>query len=269
MLALAKRRVERGAALASDLAPLEQLRAGLAGELPLIDHAARNAARRIAVLTAQDPVASVAAGLPIASRDIVTPETLVAHDPRVLLRLRPDVQSAEAQLLAAFERAGASRAALYPSLSLGASTGLLAAPGSLDETGALRFSIGPAINWGIFNLGQVRARIRAADAGSEAAAAQWQNTILVALEEADGAIDLWRSARAAAQQARAAREAAATDSATVRKRARAGAADAFELAEAEAALLAADAQVIAAEAAQREAWAMAHLALGAGWRPET
>jgi outer membrane protein TolC len=95
----------------------------------------------------------------------------------------------------------------------------LAAPGALDEAGAFRFSIGPSINWGIFNLGQVRARIRTSDAASEAAAAQWQGSLLAALEEADGAIDAWRSARSAAASAERA-------TATVRARARAGAASA-------------------------------------------
>lgn len=90
---------------------------------------------------------------------------------------------------------------------MGAGAGLLAAPGALDEAGAFRFSIGPSINWGIFNLGQVRARIRASDAASEADAAQWQGSLLAAAERATAA---------------------------VRARARAGAASAFELAEADA-----------------------------------
>lgn len=267
MLAISRSRIARGGALASDLAPLEQLRAALAGEAQMTDLAARNALRRIAVLAGEDPVALVEKTSTSSVRTLATPEMLTAHDPRTLLRLRPDVQAAEARLIAAFERAGASRAALYPSLSLGAGTGLFAAPGALNEAGALRFAIGPAINWGIFNLGQVRARIRAADAGSEAAAAQWQNSLLVALEEADGAIDLWRSARAARDQARVASQAAARATATIRARHRAGASGVFELAAAEADLLAVEAQLLSAAATQREAWAQAHLALGAGWRP--
>lgn len=268
MLALGARRIAKGGALAADYATLEQLRAGLAGERALTGNAARNALRRIAVLTGEDPAALAAKGLPGGTGPLVTPASLTVHDPRTLLRLRPDVQAAEARLVAAFERAGASRAALFPSISLGASGGLLAAPGSLDEAGAFRFAVGPSIRWGIFNLGQVRARIRAADAASEAAAAQWQNALLVALEEADGAIDQWHSARLAAAEARKARAAAETAARAMRARARAGAAGAFDLAEAEAALLAAETQVLAAEGSEREAWAAAHLALGAGWRPD-
>lgn len=265
MLAVGAKRTRSGAALAADFAPLERLRAETEGELPLFDHAARNAIRRIAVLTGEDPVAFAARGLGTEPRALVTPAALTVHDPRTLLRLRPDVQIAEARLIAAFERAGASRAALYPSLSLGAGASLLGSPAALDEAGALRFSIGPSVNWGIFNLGQVRARIRAADASSEAAAAQWQRSLLVALEEADGAIDAWRSTRRAAASAHKARQAAEQSAATMRARARAGAASAFELAQAEGDLLTAEVGVITAEANQREAWANTHLALGAGW----
>ncbi len=265
MLVIGAKRTRSGAALAADFAPLERLRAETEGELPLSEHAARNAIRRIAVLTGEDPVALAARGLGTEPRALVTPAALTVHDPRTLLRLRPDVQIAEARLIAAFERAGASRAALYPSLSLGAGASLLGSPASLDEAGALRFSIGPSINWGIFNLGQVRARIRAADASSEAAAAQWQRSLLVALEEADGAIDAWRSTRSAAASAHKARQAAEQGAATVRARARAGAASAFELAQAEGELLIAEVGVITAEANQREAWSNTHLALGAGW----
>lgn len=268
MLSIGRKRIALGGALAFELVQLEQQRAGLAARLTLVEHATRNATRRIAVLTGQDPVALASEVGSITSQEFANPRTLTVHDPRILLRLRPDVQAAEARLLAAFERAGGSRAALYPSLSLGAGTGLVAAPRSLDERGSLRFSVGPSINWGIFNLGQVRARIRAADAASEAAAARWQNCLLGALEEADGAIDLWCSTRVAAAQARLAQSSAVTASATIRARGRAGTAGAFELAEAEATLLAAEVDLIMAEAAQRDAWAMANLALGAGWQPE-
>ncbi|OYU74238.1 MAG: hypothetical protein CFE32_18430 [Alphaproteobacteria bacterium PA3] len=119
MLAIGAKRIAYGAALSADFAPLERLRAETEGELPLLDHAARNAVRRIAVLTGEDPVALAARGLHKGLAQIlVTPAALTVHDPRALLRLRPDVQIAEARLIAAFERAGASRAALYPSLSL-------------------------------------------------------------------------------------------------------------------------------------------------------
>ncbi|MBY0392021.1 MAG: TolC family protein, partial [Novosphingobium sp.] len=225
----------------------------------------RSALRRLAVLSARDPVAFVAEGAKLAA-EASTPDALAAHDPRTLLRMRPDVQIAEARLAAAFERAGASRAALYPSLSLGATGGFAATPADFGSPGAFRFAVGPALNWGIFNLGRVKAGIAAADATSESAAAQWQQTLLAAVEEADGAIDNWLTARKAAATARRALTAATVFRDTVRSRHTGGLASAFKRARAEADYLAAQADCASVEAEERSAWAVANLALGAGWR---
>jgi NodT family efflux transporter outer membrane factor (OMF) lipoprotein len=262
-----ERRASRGAGTDADVAALRRVRAEAAASRPALDQAQRNALRRIAVLTGRDPVAFVGIGAALTG-DAVTPTTLTVGEPRTLLRQRPDVQIAERRLAASFERAGASRAALYPSLSLGALAGLAAEPADLDRPGALRFAVGPSISWGIFNLGRVRAQIRASDAQSEAAAAQWQQSLLTALEEADGAIDGWRTARATATAARLAEAAAEVASTAARARFRAGAASPFDLAAAEADLLVAEAAAAEAEAAERAAWAETHLALGAGWRPD-
>jgi outer membrane protein TolC len=218
-------------------------------------------------LTARDAVAFVGAGASLTA-EAVTPAKLSVLDPRALLRMRPDVQIAEANVTAAFERAGASRAALYPSLSLGSSAGIAATPADLGTPGAFRFSIGPALNWGIFNLGRVKAGIAAADAASEAAAAMWQQTLLAAVEEADGAIDTWLGARQAAAAARRVQAASLVALKATQARHRAGLAPAFTRFQAEADQLAAEAALVAAEANERDAWALANLALGAGWQNE-
>jgi NodT family efflux transporter outer membrane factor (OMF) lipoprotein len=268
LVAMARLRVIRGSGAAADVAMLEQAHAQAAAERPALDLAERNALRRLAVLTARDPIRFVAEGAAVKTL-ARTPATLTVQDPRALLRMRPDVQRAEQQLLAAFERAGASRAALYPSLSLGASAGLAATPADLSDAGAFRFAIGPSLNWGIFNLGRVKAGIAAADANSEAAAATWQQTLLAAVEETDGAVDGWLSARRSTEAARSARGAAEVLARAARSRNRAGLSSTFELAEAEAGYLAAEAAYTAAEAGERDAWATANLSLGAGWRSET
>lgn len=267
MIAMTARRVASGGGTEADLAALRQTREQLAGEQPALAALQRSALRRLAVLTARDPVAFVAEGAKLTA-EARTPDALAAHDPRTLLRMRPDVQIAEARLAAAFERAGASRAALYPSLSLGATGGLAATPADFGSPGAFRFAIGPALNWGIFNLGRVKAGIAAADATSEAAAAQWQQTLLAAVEEADGAIDNWLTARKAAATARRAEAAARVLLEAARSRQRAGTAPAYALAQAEADHLAARIAQASAEVAERDAWAFANLALGAGWRDE-
>ncbi len=267
LMAMARLRVTRGAGTAADVAALEQVRSTAVAERPALDLAQRNALRRLAVLTGQDPIRFVSTGASLDTQANM-PTNLAVHDPRAVLRMRPDVQRAEQQLVAAFERAGASRAALYPSLSLGASAGLAAPPANLGQVGAFRFAIGPSLTWGIFNLGRVKAGIAAADATSEAAAATWQQTLLAAVEEADSAIDGWLSARRSAEAARAARTAADVALNAARSRSRAGLSSPFERAQAEADCLAAQSVQAAAEASERDAWALANLALGAGWRSD-
>ncbi|MBC2667842.1 TolC family protein [Novosphingobium piscinae] len=267
VIALAQRRTDRGGGTVADVAVLRQGREGLAAERPVLDAAQRNALRRLAVLTGRDPIAFVRESVALDTR-METPTALAAQDPRIMLRLRPDVQIAEAQLEAAFERAGASRAALYPSLSLGASAGVAATPADIGSPGAFRFAVGPSLNWGILNLGRVKAGIAAADAASEAAAAQWQQTLLAAVEEADGAIDRWLEARRSTAATRSARAESAVSLTAVRSRHQAGIVSTLERLRGEADHLAAETALIIAEANEREAWAIANLALGAGWRAE-
>lgn len=266
-VAFLERRQAHGAASEADVAAMRRLQADSMAEGPALEQARNNALRRLAVLTAQDPVAFVRDRAAL-SGAAATPGTLFAPDPIAMLRQRPDVLAAERRLEASYERAGVARAALYPSLSLGVGAGRLADPGDLLEPGALRFAVGPSVSWGLFNLRRLNAGIRAADAAREAAAAQWAKTILTALEEADGALDAWRAARATAYFSRSAASQAEVQAAAMRARASVGAATALDLALAEAALLSAQAASAGAGVAERMAWAEAHLALGAGWTPQ-
>ncbi len=266
-VAFLERRKAHGAASESDVAAMRRLRADSMTEGTALEQARNNALRRLAVLTAQDPVAFVQRESTL-SGAAETPERLSAPDPVAMLRQRPDVRAAERRLQASYERAGVARAALYPSVSLGVGVGRVADPGDLLEPGALRFAIGPSVSWGLFNLRRLNAGVRAADAGRDAAAAQWAKTVLTALEEADGALDVWRAARATAHLSRVGADAAEVEASATRTRAAAGAATALDLALSEAALLSAQVTSSTAGAAERMAWAEAHLALGAGWTPE-
>ena len=79
------------------------------------------------------------------------------------------------------------------------------------QGGIEAFSLGPSIFWAAFDLGRVRARIRAADARTEAALAQYEQRVLLALEETENALvdfqrqqvrrDLLRAAAQASEKA--------------------------------------------------------------------
>ena len=139
--------------------------------IPPLETAIKAAMYRLGVLIGQRPTAleaELSEPLPLP-----TLPTLVALGrPDDLLRRRPDIRVTERNLAAATARVGVATADLFPRVTLAGSVALQA--GSfLDfgKGGSDTFFIGPSIFWAAFDLGRVRARIRAADARTEAALA--------------------------------------------------------------------------------------------------
>jgi multidrug efflux system outer membrane protein len=117
------------------------------------------------------------------------PELLNIGNPAELLRRRPDIKSAERQLAAATARIGVATADLFPRVSLSGSVGYLATSFSgLGDSDFRTTSFGPFLTWPAFDLGRVRARIRAADASAEGLLAVYEQTVLIALEETENAL---------------------------------------------------------------------------------
>src|SRR3546814_7277170 len=86
-----------------------------------------------------------------------------------LIRRRPDVRQAERRLAAATARIGVETAALYPTVSLGASAGTTSRTiEGLVSDSALHFSIGPLISWSFPNWDVARPRIDQASATPKA-----------------------------------------------------------------------------------------------------
>lgn len=119
----------------------------------------------------------------------IAPVEIALGVPAETLRRRPDVRSAERELAAQTARIGVATADLYPKLSLSGSIGIdassFAGLFSANNRGA---AIGPRFTWNIFNAGAVRSNIEIQNAKQEQALLQYENTILLALEEAENAI---------------------------------------------------------------------------------
>lgn len=261
-----RRAEELGAVPRDRVDEAQGLSEALRAELPLLALETRNAARRIAVLTGRAPQDGIRSLTGWVRSPLRSPATLDAGDPTVLLRQRPDVMVAEQRLRAAVARIGVATAALYPRITLSGEAGVSAQPGSLDADGALRFATGPALTWGVFDLARTRAGIAATEADADAALAHWEHTVLIALEEADAAIDGWASARAAAAAASRSATAAKRSAEAARARVERGLAGPIDLIRIEVARMAAESAALQAEAAATQSWVQAHLALGAGWR---
>ncbi|HWK53556.1 MAG TPA: efflux transporter outer membrane subunit [Hyphomicrobiales bacterium] len=106
-----------------------------------------------------------------------------------LLRRRPDVLQAERNLAAATARIGVATAELYPNVSFAAGIGSAAqASGDLFSSDTEIWNYGPSLSWVFPNITGVRARIRQAEASTEAALARFDAAWLDALRETETAM---------------------------------------------------------------------------------
>jgi len=112
---------------------------------------------------------------------------VTAGVPADLLRQRPDVRQAERDLAAASAQIGVATADLYPRFSL---TGFFAFEGTADifDSSKQAWAIGPAVRWNLFDGGRVRSAIKAEEARTEQAFANYENTVFVAIEEVENAM---------------------------------------------------------------------------------
>lgn len=109
--------------------------------------------------------------------------------PADILRRRPDIRNAEAQLHAATARVGVAVADLFPRLTLDASVGFQAQHfGDLGNWAGRFFSIGPNLELPIFNGGQREATVRLQDTKAKEAAIVYARTVLAALHDVENAL---------------------------------------------------------------------------------
>ncbi|MFC0634327.1 efflux transporter outer membrane subunit [Brevundimonas balnearis] len=222
---------------------------------------------RLATLTGRTPAeASEAARACVRPPQLSRP--IPVGDGAQLLARRPDVRQAERALAAQAARVNVATAALYPSISLGGSVGATALDASdLGEDSAFRFSVGPLINWSFPNIFAARARIAQQGALAEAALADFDQTVLVALQETETALSNYANEldrRAALTEAR---DQAARAARLSRQRFDAGADSFLTVLDAERTLAQAEAQLAGSDALVTTYQVELFKALAGGWTP--
>lgn len=178
--------------------------------------------------------------------------------PATLLRNRPDVLLAEAQLRGATADIGITEAELYPSLEI---TGSVQAIRNVDDV----YSIGPALNLPLFNRPVLRAFYRRAIAEAQATEYDYRASIRSAVEE----VQSQQSALNAARQ-RTAEQARAVSLGTkvadlAAETFRANEITLFDLLNTEEALRDNELNLIAARRDLALSWAGLQISLGKGW----
>lgn len=189
-LELIQARTSAGRGTALDVERATALVESTAATVPAIDTALIRAGLRLAVLTGQAPGALDAALAEQKPLPALPPTALAAiGTPERLLARRPDVAAAEAALRSAEATSGAARSRLYPSLTLQGSLGLNASRiGNLADSASFVYNLGASLLWSVIDHGQRKAQVSAADARRDAALAQFDQTLLLALEETEGAL---------------------------------------------------------------------------------
>ena len=153
--------------------------------LPAYEAQRKSALYQLAVLTGQPPEAISHAADTCKAPPTLT-QLIPVGDGRDLIRRRPDVREAERQLAGAVARIGVSTADLYPTITLGGSAEEYATKlGHLASVGSLSYLLGPLISWSFPNTLAVQARIRESRAAASASLANFQATVLQALQDVE------------------------------------------------------------------------------------
>lgn len=221
--------------------------AAIQATLPPIHAAVAARLHRLAVLNGQRP-GTLATDLSPRAYPALGRALSIGAEGEILTR-RPDVRAAERRLAAATGREGVAAADLYPRVTITGFLGFLAGRGNLfGRPDSAAWSVTPALAWAGLDLGSARARLRGSEAATREAAASYEQTILLALEEVENALVGYREQQqrlvSLVDQARESSRAAGL----ARIRYREGASDFLTLLDAERTQLQAEEAVAQAEA---------------------
>jgi len=168
-----------------DVANAKAQVATTAATIPVFESSARAAIYSLGVLLGREPAAlekDLAQAAPIPP----TPMEIPVGLPSELLRRRPDIRRAEAQLHAATARIGVATADLFPKFNLAGTYGFSAAEAfKLGRSTSNFWSWGPSVTWPIFAGGRFYYNIKVQDALTEQALLTYEKTVLTALKDVE------------------------------------------------------------------------------------
>jgi multidrug efflux system outer membrane protein len=185
---LTRQRFQGGFVSGLDVANAEAQVASTAAQIPILEQAAQQAVYSLSLLLGLEPGALLT--------ELTPPEAIPAAPPTVpvgvpseLLRRRPDIRQAEAQIHAATAQIGVATADLFPRFSL---TGDLSTQGSkfssLTDWSNRFWSIGPSASWTLFATGRIRSNIEVQKALQEQSLIVYRQTVLTALQDVENAL---------------------------------------------------------------------------------
>jgi NodT family efflux transporter outer membrane factor (OMF) lipoprotein len=266
-VALAHRRFDHGLTTKLDVEQAATVLAQTQAQVPALENGLAVSIHRLGVLLGQDP-GSLQKELSAAGPIPTTPPVVPVGLPSDLLLRRPDIRIAERQLAAANARIGVATADLFPKFSLTGNAGLESVSASDWFTAGSRYwSVGPTVQWRIFDAGRIRSNIRVQNARQEEALANYENTVLRGFEDVENALVGY-----AKEKARniSLREAVATSQSTLdlaRQQYADGIATFINVLDAERSLYQAQDDLVQSDQRVTQNLIAVYKALGGGWNP--
>jgi len=247
-----------------DVRQSEQLVYTAAAAIPDLERRIEQQENFISILLGQNP-ASIPRGKPLLATTISP--TVPAGLPSSLLERRPDIQSAEQQLVAANARIGVAKAAYFPQITLTAIAGYQSSALTDLFTGpAGLWNFGGQLAQPIFTGGRIRSGVRLTEAQQQETLLMYQQSIQQAFREVADSLIAYRKNQEFREQQALVTAAAqdATRLSTVRYSG--GVTSYLEVLDSDTRYF--DAQLTLAQAQLNERLALVQLynALGGGWQ---
>ncbi|HEY4032097.1 MAG TPA: efflux transporter outer membrane subunit [Caulobacteraceae bacterium] len=259
-----RRSQQQGELAAADVAAQEVIVAQAEQGLPPLNKQLAQQNDLIAYLTGRTPAE---AAIPALDLDkLALPAELPVTLPSDLVRHRPDVQAAEANLHAASANVGVAIAARLPTFPLTANVGSQSADlGGLFSSPNIFWTVTGAMAQPIFEGGQLKHKQKSAEALLDQAKAQYRGAALAAFQNVADSLQALQGDARALDAAAAVDQAAGRSRSAAQKQLDAGEASVLPLLAAEQAQLQARAALTQARAARLADTAALYQSLGGGW----
>ncbi|HIJ90125.1 MAG: efflux transporter outer membrane subunit [Desulfobulbaceae bacterium] len=185
---LTRQRFDAGFSSKLDMVRAEALVATTSGQIPLLEAQVRQTIYSLSQLLGGEPSTLLAELTPEATLP-AAPAAVPLGLPSDLLLRRPDIRRAEAKIHAATARIGVAKADLFPNFTISGALGLqnTTFSSTLNRAGTA-WSLGPALNWPLFDMGRTRANLELKKAVQEEELLTYQQTVLTALREVENAL---------------------------------------------------------------------------------
>jgi outer membrane protein, multidrug efflux system len=176
-----------------DVRQAEQLVFTASAEIPVLEQQIEQQENFLSILLGQNP-GDIPRGQTLTEQR--QPPQVPSGLPSSLLERRPDIQQAEAQMVAANAEIGVARAAYFPQISLSGTGGFQSSALTSLFTGpAGAWSFGASLAQPIFTGGRLRSEVRLAEARQQTAALFYQQSIQGAFRSVSDALVAYHKTR--------------------------------------------------------------------------